>query len=221
MLLLVGETSHLSVSKAKESDLTMKYARIIAAFLAFATSVIATTASAQVYSIQAGDLLRVEVLEDSTINREVLVAPDGYITVPLGGNIRVAGASLPEAERRVRSALESNFATPPTVVVSLLQLRDVPAPAPDPDNIFVIGEVNNPGAIAIEDGITLLQTLALAGGVTDFAAVKRIQLRRVENGTERVYRLNYQSVLDGVSNVGRAEMRAGDVIVVPARRLFE
>lgn len=209
----------------KELGLTMKYARIIAAFLAFAVSAIATTAAAQGYSIQAGDLLRVEVLEDSTVNREVLVAPDGFITVPLGGNIRVAGASLPEAERRVRSALESNFATPPTVVVSLLQLRDVPPPMPvqepDPENIFIIGEVNNPGAIAIEDGITLLQTLALAGGVTDFAAVKRIQLRRVEDGTERVYNLNYQAVLDGVSNVGRAEMRAGDVIVVPARRLFE
>jgi polysaccharide export outer membrane protein len=91
----------------------------------------------------------------------------------------------------------------------------------DPENIFIIGEVNNPGSIPIDEGLTLLQTLALAGGVTDFAAVKRIQLRRVENGSERVYNLNYQSVLDGVSNVGRAQMQAGDVIVVPARRLFE
>jgi len=205
----------------------MKYVRVIAAFLAFAVSIVATSATAQGYRIQAGDLLRVEVLEDSTVNREVLVAPDGYITVPLAGNIRVSGASLPEAERRVRSALEDNFATPPTVVVSLLQLREVviappePVVEPDPENIFVIGEVNNPGSVQLEEGLTLLQTLALAGGLTDFAAVKRIQLRRVENGSERVYNLNYQSVLDGVSNVGRAQMHAGDVIVVPARRLFE
>lgn len=201
----------------------MTYARFFAAFLVLATSVIASAATAQGYRIQSGDLLRVEVLEDSSVNREVLVAPDGRITVPLAGNVRVAGASLPEAQRRLTSRLESNFATTPTVVVSLLQLREPSAPAPDPDpmNVYVIGEVNNPGVIPAEPGTTLLQSLSLAGGLTDFAAVKRIQLRRVQNGQESVFNLNYQRILDGQSGVGLSKVMEGDVIVVPARRLFE
>ncbi len=201
----------------------MKHARFFAALIAFALSAIAGVAQAQGYTIRSGDLLRVEVLEDSTINREVLVAPDGRISVPLAGNVRVSGASIPEAQRRLTQRLADNFATPPTVVVSLLELRAPPPPAPDPDplSVYVIGEVNKPGVIAAEHGTTLLQSLSLAGGLTDFAAVKRIQLRRVENGQEKVYNLNYQRILDGQSNIGLSKVRAGDVIVVPARRLFE
>lgn len=199
--------------------------RFFAACLALVASFFATVAAAQEYTIRSGDLLRVEVLEDSSINREVLVAPDGRITVPLAGNVRVSGASLSEAERRLTSSLADDFATTPTVVVSLLQLREpaAPTPVPEPEllDVYVIGEVNNPGSIAVEHGTTLLQSLSLVGGVTDFAAVKRIQLRRVENGQERVYNLDYQRVLDGQSNVGLAHVKHGDVIVVPARRLFE
>ncbi len=203
----------------------MIHARAIAAFLVFAASLFATIAQADQYRIQRGDLLRVEVLEDSSVNREVLVAPDGRITVPLAGNISVGGASLTEAERRLTARLEGSFATTPTVVVSLLQLREPDAPRPEPDviptNVFVIGEVNKPGAIVIEQGTTLLQALSLAGGLTDFAAVKRVQLRRVVNGEEQVFNLNYQAILDGQSGIGLASMYQGDVIVVPARRLFE
>tara|TARA_R110002049_G_scaffold100718_2_gene244991 strand:- start:3505 stop:3870 length:366 start_codon:yes stop_codon:yes gene_type:complete len=121
--------------------------------------------------------------------------------------------------------MESNFATRPTVLVSLIQLREPAAPAPqaDPDlmSVYVIGEVNNPGLIETENRITMLQALSLAGGMTDFAAVKRVQLRRVVNGSEKVYGLNYQQILDGQSGVGLTSIADGDVIVVPARRLFE
>lgn len=201
----------------------MKHARLFAAFLVLAVSFVASIAHAQGYRVQSGDLLRVEVLEDSSLNREVLVAPDGRISVPLAGNIKVSGASIPEVQRRLTSSLATNFATTPTVLVSLLQLREPAAPAPEPDplNVYVIGEVNNPGVIPAEPGMTLLQALSLAGGLTDFAAVKRVQLRRVEKGRETVFNLNYQRILDGQSGVGLSKVKEGDVIVVPARRLFE
>lgn len=203
----------------------MKHIRTIAAFFVLAASLFASTAYAQTFNIRAGDLLRVEVLEDSSINREVLVAPDGRISMPLAGNVRVSGVSLVEAQRILTNRMESNFATRPTVLVSLIQLREPAAPAPqaDPDlmSVYVIGEVNNPGLIETENRITMLQALSLAGGMTDFAAVKRVQLRRVVNGSEKVYGLNYQQILDGQSGVGLTSIADGDVIVVPARRLFE
>lgn len=203
----------------------MKYIRTIAALFALAVSLFASTVYAQTFNIRAGDLLRVEVLEDSSINREVLVAPDGRISMPLAGNVRVSGVSLVEAQRILTDRMESSFATRPTVLVSLIQLRDLPAAAlqADPEilGVYVIGEVNKPGLIETENHITLLQALSLAGGMTDFAALKRIQLRRVVNGTETVYGLNFQQILDGQSGVGLASIIDGDVIVVPARRLFE
>ena len=64
----------------------MKHTRTIAALFVLAVSLFASTAYAQTFNIRAGDLLRVEVLEDSSINREVLVAPDGRISMPLAGN---------------------------------------------------------------------------------------------------------------------------------------
>lgn len=202
----------------------MKYVRPIAALFVLAATLFASMAHAQGYQIRPGDLLRVEVLEDASINREVLVAPDGRISVPLAGNVRVSGASIPEAQRRVTQQLAGNFATQPTVVVSLLQLRpEAPVEEPEPVtvSIYVLGEVNNPGLVTAEPGTTLLQSLSLAGGPTDFAAVKRIQLRRVEKGKETVFRMNYQRVLDGEAGIGLSHVREGDVIVVPARRLFE
>ncbi|MEM6587041.1 MAG: polysaccharide biosynthesis/export family protein [Pseudomonadota bacterium] len=194
--------------------------RIYALFIFLALMISASIAMAQQYRIQAGDVLRIEVLEDATLNREVLVAPDGHISLPMAGSLRVSGVSIPEAQQRVTAALARNFATRPNVVVSLIQLRDVKARVPD--NVFVIGEVNNPGKIDIDRGTTLLQALSVAGGVTDFAAIKRIQLRRTDkSGQEKVYTFNYQAVLNGQSSIGTSPVQKGDVIVVPPRRLFE
>lgn len=199
---------------------------LMAVVACFAIVGTASQTHAQDYRIQPGDTLRVEVLEDSSINRDVLVAPDGRISVPLAGVLRVGGVTISEAQRRVVSALEDNFATPPTVLVSLLQLRpEDPLQESEEEtvNIYVIGEVRNPGLIPAEPGITLLQSLAMAGGVTDFAATKRIQLRRknASTGTETIYKFNYDQVIDGIAGIGTAELAEGDVIVVPARRLFE
>jgi len=192
--------------------------------LMLAAALFPVSAMAQEYRIQPGDTLQIEVIEDSSINRDVLVAPDGRISVPLAGVVRVGGVSLPEAERRLVAALEENFATRPTVLVSLLRLREDPQLQAQEEqllSIYVIGEVNQPGRLPAEPGITLLQSLAVAGGVTDFAATKRIQLRRNENGTENVYRFNYDQVIEGIAGIGTVELVDGDVIVVPTRRLFE
>lgn len=201
----------------------MMMPRVIAVLLACFVALISTTAEARNYQIQPGDVLRVEVLEDPSLNRDVLVAPDGRISIPLAGSVRVKGMTLSQAQRRVTTGLASGFSARPNVLVSLLKLRDPPPKAETkPLGIYVIGEVKKPGLIEVAHGTTLLQLLSQAGGVTDFAAIKRIQLRRqATEGHETVYKFNYKDVLDGRSNVGVSKVHDGDVIVVPARRLFE
>lgn len=174
-----------------------------------------TFSFAQDYRIQPGDTLRVEVVEDTSLNRNVLVSPDGRISLPGAGSLRASGLTLEQVQSSLSSRLASNFVNRPNVFVSLEGLapeREAPVIA-----IFVVGEGNTVGRIEVEPGTNLMQAIAQFGGFTNFAAVKRIQLRR---GSD-VYTINYNNILDGSSENGAVRMRDGDVIVIPQRKLFE
>ena len=179
------------------------------------------------YRIKPGDVVRIEVLEDSTINRESLVLPDGRVSVPLVGTVQVGGRSVDEVRADVIEKLRPNFAADPTVFVSLSQLSE-PAPQRSTGSgsrdirIYVLGEVGAPGGVEVQRDTTVLQALALVGGFSKFAATKRVQLRRADkSGVEKIYNVNYQDILAGKSNLGATVLRQGDVIIVPQRRLFE
>ena len=188
---------------------------------------LAGMASAQSnYRIQPGDTLQVEVLEDSNLNRNVLVLPDGSISFPLAGSVKAGGRSVDTVARTLASEMASNFAVEPTVLVSVAALAPkTPRGVAEPDlmNVYIVGEAAEPGRREILPGTTLLQFLAEAGGLSRFAAEKRIQLRRVdpESGQETVYRFNYRSMGGPDSISGTTVLAPGDVIVVPERRLFE
>lgn len=178
------------------------------------------------YRIQPGDTLQIEVLEDSNLNRNVLVLPDGSISFPLAGSIKAGGRSVDAVADALASEMASNFAVAPTVLVSVAALAPRTARAetqPDLMNVYIVGEVNEPGRREVLPGTTLLQFLAEAGGLSRFAAEKRIQLRRInpENGQETVYRFSYRSMGGPDSISGTTVLAPGDVIVVPERRLFE
>lgn len=194
------------------------------ACVALIFGLIAQQAQAQGYKIRAGDTLRIEVLEDSSLNRTVLVAPDGRISMPQAGTLSVRGQSIEAVQNNLVKRLASNFANTPNVFVSIERLverreRAPRAPAPDPViSIYVMGEVSKPGKLDVKPGTNVLQMFAIMGGFTKFAATKRIQLRRDSAGT--IQRLNYDLIEEGGKG-GSTKLRNGDVIVVPQRRLFE
>lgn len=183
------------------------------------------------YGIRAGDTLQLEVLEDPTLNRSLLVLPDGTVSVPLAGTIKASGRTISEVQSAISAALAPNFATAPTVFVSVGQLAEratgtggggSAAPRVKTIPVYALGEVSNPGKIEVARGTTLLQFLAESGGLTRFAATKRIQLRRADpkTGSETVYQFNYRAVQNG-GTAPTIVLRPGDVIVVPERKLFE
>lgn len=185
---------------------------------------LAVTAWSQDYKVRSGDVLQIEVLEDSTLNRTAIVLPDGQISLPLAGSVRAAGRSLAEVQADLAGRLAPNFAKAPTVYVTLSALAErapsTPA-APRLMDIYVLGAATTPGKVEVKPGSTLLQALAQAGGVTPFAAKKRIQLRRVDkSGVEKVYRFDLDAIERGEAG-GTTRLMAGDVIVIPQRRLFE
>lgn len=191
---------------------------------------------AQGYRVQPGDVLQMEVLEDPSLNRSLLVLPDGTLSLPLVGSIRATGQSVEALRGAISTALAPNFASPPTVYLSVGQLNPVTSAVNNAAaaaaaanyqpygtvSVYAVGQVNAQGRLDVRTGTTLLQFLAETGGLTPFAATKRIQLRRpnTKTGTETVYNYNYKAVQAG-AKAPTIVLRDGDVIVVPERKLFE
>lgn len=195
------------------------------AFVTLIAVLAAGMASAQTnYRIGAGDTVRIEVLEDPSLNRDVLVLPDGSVSFPLAGAVRASGRTTSQLEQALSSALAPNFATSPTVSVSVAGLAPASEAVANTIDIYVMGEVaNGGGLLQVEPGTTVLQALALSGGFSRFAATKRIQLRRIDpqTGQQLVYNIDYRAIEQGAANIGTSVLADGDVILVPERRLFE
>lgn len=194
----------------------------LAALLALVTVLPAAAA----YKIQAGDTLTLQVVEDSSLDRNLLVLPDGSINVPSVGTIRAAGDTVDNLRNIIATRLAPNFASKPTVYLSVAALKPMSPTASNgitgpTIDVYATGEVNKPGMVEVRKGTTLLQALAQVGGVTPYAATKRIQLRRTfSNGQVRVYRFDYRAAMAGVA-APALTLQEGDVILVPTRRLFE
>lgn len=207
----------------------MRVSSLFAALSMVASLLFATVAAAQDgYRVRSGDVLRIEVIEDTSLNRTVLVAPDGRISVPLAGSIVARGRPVESIQADLANALAPNFAATPSVFVSVERIAEPriaapTVPQPDPTiDIYVLGEAANSGKLAVDPETTVLQLFAQMGGFSNFAATTRIQLRRTEdNGAETVYILDYEAIEAGLSPNGTSSLRDGDVIIVPQRRLFE
>lgn len=179
------------------------------------------------YRIRSGDVLTVEVVQDPSLNRDVLVLPDGSVNYPFVGTLRVRGMTPSQVQQQITAGISSNFAVLPDVFVAVSEVFVAPPagpPLPGPTiDIYIQGEVNTPGLMEVSPGTTLIQALSLHGGFTNFAATRRIQLRRIHpnTGQTSVVTFNYRAVEQGASLSHDPVLVEGDVILVPQRRLFE
>lgn len=198
--------------------------RVILALVAFVLGSIPAAAQGN-YLIQPGDQLAVEILEDTTLNRQVLVLPDGNFGFPMVGTVSAAGRTAEQIERSIASSIASNFSVTPTVFVSVVGLAPQAPGIEEADDsfvVYIVGEVNAPGPKAVLPGTTVLQLLSQSGGFTKFAATKRLQLRREDaNKQQRLYKINYRAISRGAEISMDPRLVEGDVLLVPERRLFE
>jgi polysaccharide export outer membrane protein len=156
------------------------------------------------YRIGAGDKLRVEVYKDTQLSQSVQVRPDGKITLPLIGDLEATGRSPIELRDTITKQLKEYMNNP---VVTVIVVEATAAIA------YVMGEVNHPGAVTLQGGqLTVLQALAIAGGLKDFANAKNIRiLRRSSSGVQTIA-FNYKNAISGSAPV---YLRPGDTVVVP------
>jgi polysaccharide export outer membrane protein len=167
-------------------------------------NVVTPNTGANEYRLVQGDKLRIEVYKDTQLSQSVQIRPDGKITLPLIGDLAADGKTPIQLRDLITSQLKTYMTNP---VVTVIVVETKPAVA------YVTGEVNHPGAVALQDDqITVLQALALAGGLKDFADAKNIRILRKAGKPGNVTTFNYKEAIRGSAPV---YLHSGDTVVVP------
>jgi polysaccharide export outer membrane protein len=196
-------------------------------FLLFVVGVVlalAAPAQADSYRLKSGDVLDVNVFQDPKLNRQIVVAPDGQVAFPLAGRFQAGGLTTAAVETELKARLQKQFTTDLDVTVSYIQSekRELKEAKEAEYTVYVTGEVGKPGAFVVpKRPPTIMQAIALAGGLGPFAAERRIQVIRKAKGEDRVFSFNYRDYTRGHDMEGNITLRSGDVVVVPERGLFQ
>jgi polysaccharide export outer membrane protein len=166
----------------------------------------ASAATTPDYRLVAGDKLRIEVYKDAQLSQSLQIRPDGKITLPLVGDVPAAGRTSVELRDAIAKSLQE-YMTDPTVTVIVTETT--------PQVIYVTGEVTKPGSYSIVNGqMSIIQAIAMAGGLTEFANKKDIRVLR-KNGTGmETLRFNYKEVLNDETRREPLQLRPGDTVIV-------
>jgi len=157
------------------------------------------------YRMGPEDVLRISVWENKELTLDLVVRPDGKISMPLIQDVPAEGATAVELAALIQQKLTS-YIKDPQVSVIVLQVN-----AP---KYFVIGNVAKPGTYSLRSETSILQALALAGGFTQFASPRSIKLIRNTGGKQGSRKINYYDVI-AEGGEGNFILKSGDTIVVP------
>ena len=143
---------------------------------------LATGASAQ--ALQPGDTISVSVWQEPKLDRTVVIPPGGMISFPLAGPVR-AGGLTPEALADVlRGRLQKNYTEKLDITVAFVARVEKDEDEALAPRVYVTGEVTRPGPYVVKLRTNVMQAIALAGGLSPFAARQRIQVRRKIKGVD-------------------------------------
>ena len=155
------------------------------------------------YRIGVGDVLHVSVWREDSLTQTVVVRTDGKITLPLVSEISVLGKT-PLAVQQMLTESYAEFVSRPEVTVTVAEVNS--------QVVYILGEVQRPGAYPFVQTLGPLQLIARAGGLTPYAKKKGIYVLR--GGGQRVT-FNYDKLIKGQAPGPPVELTSGDTVVVP------
>jgi polysaccharide export outer membrane protein len=171
------------------------------------TAVAETTAPTRpAYTVNPGDILSISVWKEADLQRQVIIRPDGAFSFPLTGDIQAEGKSVEQIRQTVAEQLQK-FIPDPVITVAVESLGG--------NTVYVIGQVQRPGAIPATGQIDVLQALSIGGGTSVFAQLGDIKILRRVNGTLIAIPFNYKDIEKGKRLNQNIVLKPGDVIVVP------
>jgi polysaccharide biosynthesis/export protein len=158
------------------------------------------------YVIGAEDVLAIVFWREKDLTVDAAVRPDGRITVPLINDVQAAGLTPDQLREQIQAAA-AKFVTDPsvTVVVKTINSRKV----------FITGMVSKPGQYPLAGPTSVMQLIAMAGGLNEFADSEKVLIMRTEKGQQVAKRFNYDDVREGKNLQQNIELLPGDTVVVP------
>lgn len=187
----------------------MKHVRVCMAALIMSVLVSVSAYAGQVSSFKlgCGDVLEIAVWGDESLTRKVVVRPDGNISFPLVGDIKAAGTTVEQLRTECANKIKEYVPNAP-VTVMLQELGSA--------KIFIVGKVNRPGMYLMDGPYTVLQVLALAGGMTPYAEEDSIKVVRISDGGEQKYvAFDYVEAVSGKNLDKNITLMPGDTVLVP------
>lgn len=161
--------------------------------------------TSETYKIGAGDLLIITVWKETALSGSYLVRPDGMISIPLLGDVQASACTPARLAGELESKLKK-YIQNPSVTVQISQIHS--------KVVYLLGEVTKKGPIDLAPGMTVLQAIASAGGLTDYANSKKIYILRNDGGRQVKIAAHYKEALKGDASVN-VPLQPGDTIVVP------
>ncbi len=159
------------------------------------------------YRIGPSDVLAINVWKDTELTRTVTVRPDGKISLPLVGELEVSGLTASSVQRLIGQRL-AEYISSPQVTVMVQEVKS--------QTYVVVGKVTKPGSYELGKPTTVLEAIAIAGGLLDFAKSGKIKIiRRREGGQTETLYFNYNKAVKGKDAEQNVELQSGDTIVVP------
>ncbi len=158
------------------------------------------------YLIGAGDVLEISVWKEEGLQREVLVRPDGGIDFPLVGELQAGGKTTEGLQAEIIKKIK-RFIPDAVVTVSVMQVFN--------NTIYVLGKVARPGQYVAKHYMDVTQALAMAGGLTPYAAAGSIKILRRSGVKQKVFQFDYGDIEDGENLQQNIVLKNGDVVIVP------
>ncbi|MBF0571959.1 MAG: polysaccharide biosynthesis/export family protein [Candidatus Omnitrophica bacterium] len=159
------------------------------------------------YTIGIGDVLDIHVLKPETMYNSVTVAPDGTIVFPYIGSVKVRYRTVAQIQDEIQLRLANGYMKYPVVSVSLEESNS--------RRFFVYGQVVKPGAYNMEENMTVLRAISMAGGFSQFGSASRVKILRPKKGASGydVIKVSIKDVMDGIADAD-PDIAQGDIIVV-------
>ena len=165
------------------------------------------------FRLGSGDVITVNVWKNPDLSVTVPVRPDGFISVPLVGDVLAGGQTPAEIAATTEQLLTQYIRTPKVSVI----IQEIPS-AEFQNRVRVVGGVAEPKSIQHRDGMTVLDLVLEAGGANEFASPNQAKLYRKIDGTTREYDIFLDDVLSRGILDTNYQLLPGDVITIPERR---
>ena len=179
---------------------------LVIVFLMFGSGMGQELRMSENYVVHPSDILEISIYGETDMIRELVVRPDGRVSFPLIGDIRVAGRSTTEIKQLIDEQV-STYIPEASSTVIVKQLGSL--------KYYVVGEVANPGMFNISTQITVLQALSLAGGMKTFADEDNIKIIRGHGKDTKRIRFDYGEAKKGEHLEQNILLHRGDVVLVP------